>query len=93
MDRTQDLLIVWSGGAAGTVEVDLSAQSNMSLSCRFAGDGHTGTIPSAALSLLPAGGAGLVVKNTATSTFQSGVWTLLFSLEVAPEYELEGTLL
>lgn len=60
IDFTQDLDVAWSGGGAdGMVVVELLSDDDVhtgSLSCSFAPTAHHGTVPAAALAVMPACG-------------------------------------
>jgi hypothetical protein len=59
VDRTNDLVVTWTGGGAGTVFVtfeSLSAQYVSGVSCSFTASAGTGTVPAALLAKLEKAG-------------------------------------
>lgn len=59
LDRTKDLLVTWTGGGAGGVDVVLLAASDTAtvlVTCTFPASSGTGSLPTAVLMKLPMGG-------------------------------------
>ncbi len=67
IDRTQPIVLTWSGASAEDVIVTLGANTvdPLELECVFPASAGTGTLPAAALGLLPAGDAyyGIVTRT------------------------------
>jgi hypothetical protein len=55
VDRSKDLIVTWTGGGAGNVDVFLQARSDtgpfIAIACRYAASAGTATVPTAVLSL------------------------------------------
>ena len=61
VDRTNDLVVSWTGGGAGKVTVTFETISDTALvllECKFAAAGGTGTVPTALLQKLEKAGSG-----------------------------------
>jgi hypothetical protein len=65
VDRTKDLAVTWTGGAAGTATAMLTrleqvgaASHSVTVACTWAPSAATGTVPAAALQAIPAGPMG-----------------------------------
>jgi len=78
VDRTQGLLVTWTGGNPGT-SVVISGSSTITsnpplivgFGCRVAAEKGQFTVPSYILQGLPAGSGGVNVQNDVTSTFSA----------------------
>jgi hypothetical protein len=81
VDRTKGFTVAWSGSSAGDVVVylDGGAGRGTQLTCQFAASGGTGTIPAAALQLLPAGSGGYSMSTETSSTVRAGDWAVQLS--------------
>lgn len=77
VSRTQDLTVTWTGGAGGKVQVALiGATIASTLLCRFEASAGTGTIPAAALAMLPAGNGGFAMASIADTEQDTGDWAI-----------------
>lgn len=80
--KASDLVVSWSGGAEGTVEVQLITlflapnESLSSVTCRAPVAAGTLTVPAAALGMIDAQRAILTVANTNESLEEKGDWTV-----------------
>jgi hypothetical protein len=96
--RSSPLALSWSGASAGKLTVDLSAGTGTNdyyLECQFDVSAGTGTIPAAALAVLPAGSAGMTVSTLDRVDVEDGAWTVqIFAQTNASDTsgaEYEGT--
>lgn len=78
VDRSMDMVVTWTGGGAGDVDVAVEMDSDtttVGVSCTFPASSGTGTIPTAALMMLPVGAdvGGLVsILPASSKTFSVG---------------------
>jgi hypothetical protein len=71
--RSMPLVLTWSGGAAGRVQVVLSAGAMApSVTCSFMAAGATGTVPPSVLMMLPAGNGGIAVTSANRTDVMAG---------------------
>jgi hypothetical protein len=78
IDRTQDLVASWTGGGAGKVYLYVTgpATSSSNIVCRFEASAGTGSIPSAALAMLPAGMGSFTSTSVSVDTVDKGDWRI-----------------
>jgi hypothetical protein len=80
VDRSKDLVFTFTGVASETVIVTFGANTSdpTEVECVFAGSAGTGTVPAAALALLPAGGGYFQVVSRARTELTAGSWNITF---------------
>lgn len=75
INRAQDFTVLWSGGGTGILEIGLvTTSSEEAVFCRFDASASTGTIPSTALQLLPAGAGTFSMTSIAEAKHVVGDW-------------------
>ncbi len=83
LDRSKDFPVAWSGGTGGEVSVEFgvynvsSAAAHLQVDCRFAATAGNGTVPSAALLMLPANRNGYYdIRGSGMKTISSGAYII-----------------
>ncbi len=86
LPRQDDLVVEWSGGGFGTVDVELlgSGAAAVDVHCRFAPSARSGVVPAALLAMLPATANGaLVVSSNNEQLLAAGGWSVDVRLETS----------
>jgi hypothetical protein len=78
INRAQDFTVRWSGGGAGKVFVYVSGPSGSgaSLNCGFDASAGMGSVPAAALGMLPAGSGAFSSASLAVKSIDTGGWRI-----------------
>jgi len=74
IDRSKDLMVAWTGGGNGTMDVSLAGAADRRVSCRFDTSTGHGKVPSAALSMLTAGMGGVSMAAFSEDEVIEGDW-------------------
>ncbi|HTL35584.1 MAG TPA: hypothetical protein VL326_20790 [Kofleriaceae bacterium] len=77
IDRSHDLAVAWTGGGASDIDfVFGSTSGGPSLNCAFAATAGSGTIPTAALAMLPAGSGSFSASTEVFKSVDVGEWRM-----------------
>jgi hypothetical protein len=78
IDRTQDFTATWTGGGVGKVYLYVSGPSgsNATIACGFAASAGTGSVPAAALAMLPAGMGAFTSTTISVKTVDKNDWRI-----------------